>query len=77
LPLSAVVGIEIVVVERSAAEIYVAVTGHARARAGGDIEHAAEAIAVFGCEASGHEIDCLENLRTDARRELWLRVVEK
>src|ERR1700675_3920515 len=51
---AAVVGVEVVVLKRRSSEILIAVPGHGRARARGDVEHATEAVAVFGREASGH-----------------------
>ena len=71
------VGVEIVVLECCPSEVYVAVSGHGRTRTSGDVEHATESVAVFRREASGHQVNGLENLRADARSELGLSVVQE
>ena len=43
----------------------------------GDIEDAAKAVAIFGCEPAGHQVHRLEDLRADPGGKLRLRVVEK
>ena len=50
---------------------------HRCARAGRDVEHPAETIAVLGSEASGHQVHGFKDLRAYSRAELGLRVVEE
>src|ERR1700693_1852179 len=75
--LPAVVGIEVIVVHSSAAEVQVAMAGNIRARTRGDVEHTSETITVFRSESAGHQINCLEDLRTYTGTELGLCVIKK
>src|SRR6266849_6685226 len=75
--LAAIVGIEVVIVDRGAAEIDVAMPAQLGAGTRGDVEDAAETIAVFRSETAGHEINGFEDLRADAGRKLRLSIVQK
>src|ERR1700682_227031 len=55
----------------------VAVAAQLGAGARGDIQHPAEAVAVFRGEATSHEVYGFKNLRADAGRKLRLSVVQK
>src|SRR5882672_338998 len=75
--LPAVVRVEVVILYCRSAKIHVAVSRKFGAGSSGDIEHAAETVAVFGSESSGHQVHRFENLRADAGRELWLSVIQE
>src|SRR6266481_4590467 len=75
--LPAVVRVEVVIIHSGASKIHVAVSAKIGARSRGDVEHAAEAVAVFRSESSGHQVHRFENLRADARRKLRLSVVQE
>ncbi len=46
-------------------------------RAGRDVEHSAEAVAVFWRKAASHQVHSFEDLRAHAGTELRLRIVQK
>src|SRR2546421_1586169 len=75
--LPAVIGVEIVVIQSGAAEVYVAMSCKVGTGTRSDVEHPAETIAVFRSESAGHQINGLENLRAHAGTELGLRVVQE
>src|SRR5438094_9868410 len=75
--LAAVIGVEIVIVERGAAKVNVPVAAEISARTRGDVEYAPEAVAIVGRESASHQVHSFENLRTCAWTELWLGIVEK
>ena len=74
---TAVIGVEIVVVNRSTTKVDVTMSAQIGPGTGRDIEHTAKTVAVFGREPAGHQVHSFENLRTNARTELGLRVVQK
>ena len=75
--LSAIISVEVVVVERGAAKVEVAVSGEVTAGAGSNVKYSTESIAVFGSEAAGHQVHGLEDLRAHTRTELRLRIFEE
>src|SRR5439155_511591 len=46
--LAAVIGVQVVIFERGAAKVYVSVATQISTRTRGDVEHAANAVAIFG-----------------------------
>src|SRR6266849_175342 len=76
-PLPTDVRVEIEVVIGCAAEVHIAMAIHGRAGASGDIEDAAEAVAIFRRKTAGDQIHRFENLWADPGRVLRLHVVEK
>src|SRR5437667_5121133 len=75
--LAAVIAVEIVIVERGAAKVYVSVATQISTRTRGDVEHAPEAVAIFGRESASHQVHSFEKLRTGAWTERWLRIGEQ
>src|ERR1051326_474046 len=75
--LSAVVSIQIVIVFSSTTKIHIATAAYGCSGARSNIQNTTEAIAVFRCEPTSHEIYCLKYLRADAWAELWLSIIEK
>src|SRR5438552_16899194 len=75
--LAAEIAVQVVIVQRGAAIVNIAMPAHGAAGAGGNVQDSPEAIAVFRCESSGHQVHRLEDLRAYAGTELRLRVIEK
>src|SRR5216683_5372922 len=75
--LPAVVRVEVVIIYSSAAEIHVPVSGELGAGSRGDVQHAAETVAVFGRKSAGHQVHGFENLRAHAGRKLRLCVIQE
>src|SRR5207247_9442771 len=62
--LAAVIGVEIVIVERGAAKVNVPVAAEISARTRGDVEYAPEAVAIFGRGCASHQVHSFDNMRT-------------
>src|SRR5438552_7126261 len=75
--LAAEIAVQIMIVQRGAAIVDVTVPIHRSSRARGYVQDSTEAVAVFRCESSGHQVHRLEDLRAYAGTELRLRVIEK
>ena len=75
--LAAEIAVQVMIVQRGAAIVNIAMPAHGAAGAGGNVQDSPEAIAVFRCESSGHQVHRLEDLRAYAGTELRLRVIEK
>src|SRR5438046_9383129 len=67
--LAAVIGVEIVIVERGAAKVNVPVAAEISARTRGAVEYAPAAVARSARESASHQLPGYEHLRTGAELE--------
>src|SRR5690348_10083241 len=74
---AAVLGIQVIVVLRSATKIQRSMVLHVASGTRSDIQDTAKTIAVLGGKAAGHQVNRFKDLRAGAGAELRLRVIQK